>query len=223
MRVRRRIVYELLVLGALSIAFLLLFPKRPVAVDVGLALFAGSLLLLNAKDTRANVWGPPPPGSDWLRRRRCIASTMILTSVVMVLFLLAGIAIGYREGGWTAVSGRILNGNLLFAVLLYLPWTLLQQTLFQFYLLGRIRALEPALRPLGHAAMNGLAFALVHLPDIGTAGMAVLGGTAWSLLYLRYRLVWPLAFSHALVGSSFFYWVKGLDLALEWLRTVTSL
>jgi hypothetical protein len=35
--------------------------------------------------------------------------------------------------------------------------------------------------------------------------------------------VWPLALSQAILGSSFFFWIKGRDLALDWVRTVTSL
>ena len=50
---RRRVAVELLVLGVLSSGFLVLFPRRPVFVDLGLALFALGLVLLNANYTRA--------------------------------------------------------------------------------------------------------------------------------------------------------------------------
>ncbi len=41
-------------------------------------------------------------------------------------------------------------------------------------------------------------------------------GIAWSMLYYRYRLPVPLAFSHAALGATFYYGVFGHDLALEW-------
>ncbi|MER3424358.1 MAG: hypothetical protein C4293_15200, partial [Nitrospiraceae bacterium] len=71
--------------------------------------------------------------------------------------------------------------------------------------------------------INGLAFALVHAPDFWVSVMTALGGTAWSVLYLRYRLLWPLALSHALVGSTFYDWVYGRNLAGEWSRVLVSL
>jgi hypothetical protein len=49
------------------------------------------------------------------------------------------------------------------------------------------------------------------------------GGTLWSVLYFRYRQLWPLAVSHALVGTTFYYWVYGHDLASRWSAFLRSL
>jgi len=38
----------------------------------------------------------------------------------------------------------------------------------------------------------------------------------WSFLYYRYRLLLPLAISHAALGSAFYYGIFGHDLAMEW-------
>jgi len=57
---RRRVAIELLVLGVLSSGFLVLFPRRPISADLGLALFAVSLVLLNANYTRTSIWGQWP-------------------------------------------------------------------------------------------------------------------------------------------------------------------
>ena len=100
---------------------------------------------------------------------------------------------------------------------------MLQQTLFQFYLLGRVCTLFPSLHPLSQSVLNGLVFGLVHTTDIWIALPAVFGGTLWSLLYLRYRRLWPLAVSHALIGTTFYYWVYGLDLASRWTGFLHSL
>jgi hypothetical protein len=37
-----------------------------------------------------------------------------------------------------------------------------------------------------------------------------------SLIYYQYRLLLPLAFSHAALGSAFYYGIFGHDLAAEW-------
>src|SRR5919106_5426237 len=141
---RRRVAVELLVLGVLSSGFLVLFPRRPIFVDLCLALFALGLILLDANYTRAQFWGQWPvevarPG--W----RCVLVTMTITVLVILVFFLIGAVTGYQGAGWPAVNARILHPYIPTAVLLYLPWALLQQTLFQFYLLGRVRALCPSL------------------------------------------------------------------------------
>ncbi len=220
---RQRVAVELLVLGALSTGFLLLFPHRPVFVDIGLALFALTLVLLNAKYTRTKIWGQWSLEVERPRWQRCLWVTMLLTALAILLFLLVGVMIGYQGAGWPGAAARILHRKIPIAILLYLPWALIQQTLFQFYLLGRVRVLCPSLHPLAHSILNGLAFGLVHVTDLGIALLTALGGTVWSCLYLRYRLLWPLAVSHALIGSTFYYWVYGSDLASRWSALLASL
>jgi membrane protease YdiL (CAAX protease family) len=148
---------------------------------------------------------------------------MTLTVLVIVAFFLVGAVIGYQGAGWPGVRARILHPYIPTAVLLYLPWALLQQTLFQFYLLGRVRMLCASLYPLTQSALNGLLFGLVHITDIWIVLLAALGGTLWSFLYLRYRRLWPLAVSHALIGTTFYYWVYGYDLASRWSAFLKSL
>ena len=149
--------------------------------------------------------------------------TMALTVLVMLVFLLIGVAIGYQGADWPGAKARILHPYLPTAVLLYLPWALLQQTLFQFYLLGRVCALCPSLHPLTQSLLNGLVFGVVHRTDIWILLLAILGGTLWSFLYLRYRRLWPLVVSHALIGTTFYYWVYGYDLASRWSAFLGSL
>ena len=108
---------------------------------------------------------------------------------------------------------RVGNSRLLVALALYLPWALLQQALFQFYLLGRLRTLLPASVAV---TVTGVAYALVHLPDIGVAAASAIAGVFWSYVYCCYRVLSPLALSHALLGSTFYYWVYGRDLVRGW-------
>src|SRR5262245_6345716 len=220
---RRRTTVELLILGLLSTGFLALFPHRPISLDLILALFAVALVLLNAGYTRTHIWGLLPlkvGRTDW---QPCVLVTMALTGLVLLVFLLIGVAIGYQGADWPGAKARILHPYLLTAILLYLPWALIQQTLFQFYLLGRVCTLFPSLHPLTQSLMNGLVFGVVHTNDIWILLLAGLGGTMWSFLYLRYRRLWPLVVSHALIGATFYYWVYGYDLASRWSAFLRSL
>jgi membrane protease YdiL (CAAX protease family) len=112
--------------------------------------------------------------------------------------------------------------NFLLAVVLYIPWAMLQQTLFQFYLLGRLRALLPFASPLFLSIVNGIAYGLVHFEtnvwSIGVTVVTIIGGIFWSYSYHRDRYVLPIAVSHALLGSTFYYWVYGRDLIDEMRR-----
>jgi len=213
---RRRAAIELLILGLLATGFLALVPRRPISVDVVLAVLASVLVLLNAGYTRTHIWGLLPrqvEGTDW---RPGVFVTMALTVLVVLVFFLIGVAVGYQGADWPGAKARILHPYLPTAVLLYVPWALIQQILFQFYLLGRVCTLCPSLHPLAQSLLNGLVFGVVHTTDIWILLLAALGGTLWSFLYLRYRRLWPLVVSHALIGTTFYYWVYGYDLASRW-------
>jgi hypothetical protein len=216
MSVRGKVSVELGVLAVLTLIFLLLFPRRPPAVDMGLASFALVGLLLSARYTKNVIWAATPPPVPEPRFRRCVTVTLWITVPVVVVFLSIGVALGYRSGGWAGAMARILNWRILAAFGCYLVWALVQQTLFQFYLLGRLLALFPKKHPMVPVIVTGTAFSLVHLPDFWTSLATVPAGIVWCFLYYRYRCLLPLAFSHAALGSAFYYGLFGQDLAAEW-------
>ena len=212
--VKRNVAIELSVLAALTFAFLLVFPERPILIDVGLALFAITLLAVNFRYTKDVVWGQFPPALD--NRSRVRKTCMLVgpaTGIVVIGLLATGLVLGYREGGWETAVRRIGNWRVLLALALYFPWALLQQTLFQYYLLGRLRTLFPASLAV---TCTGVAYALVHPPDIAVTTATAIAGICWSYIYFHYRVLLPIAFSHALLGSTFYYWVYGRDLVKEW-------
>lgn len=96
---RRRAAVELLILGVLSSGFLALFPRRPIFVDLGLALFALGLVLLNANYTRAQFWGQGPVEVGRAGWRHCVLVTMTLTVLVILVLFLVGVVIGYQGAG----------------------------------------------------------------------------------------------------------------------------
>ena len=216
MSVRGKAAVELGIIAACTTIFLVLFPKRNPAVDVGLAGLALVCLGLSVSYTRNVIWAESPPVVSEDRFKRCAVVTLWLTVPTALLFLLIGGFVAYKRGGWPAVAERIFNWRILAAFGCYLPWALMQQTLLQFYLLGRLLALFPKKHWLVPMMITGMCFGLVHLPDVWTALVTVASGTVWSYLYYRYRVLLPLVFSHAALGSAFYYGIFGHDLALEW-------
>lgn len=211
---KQRILTELFILGVLTIVFLALFPKRPISLDVLLALFALCLIAWNARFTRNSVWAQFPPEENLQTRvRRSYLLASAVTIPVILAFAAIGFALGYRQSGWDGAWARFSNYHLPIAFALYLPWALLQQTLFQFYLLGRLLTL---FRTPVSVVATGMAYSLVHLPDMGITLAAAAAGIFWTFLYSRYRILLPLGLSHALLGSTFYYWVYGHDLFMVW-------
>ncbi len=216
MSVRGKVAVELGVIAVLTTVFLLRFPRRSPAVDV--ALTGGALLgiALTRRYTREVVWAESPPPIGEGRRRHCWRAVLWITMPVSFFFLLAGAVVAYKRGGMPAVADRVCNWRMAVAFGCYLPWALIQQTLVQFYLLGRLLVLFPKQLRMVTLLITGICFGMVHLPDVWTALVVVLSGTVWSFLYYRYRLLLPLAFSHAALGTAFYYGVFGHDLAAEW-------
>ena len=211
---KRRLLAELLILGVLTIIFLVVFPKRSIYVDGLLATIALSLIVWNPRFTKTSVWGQFPLRDDLRTRvRRSYTLAGAFTILVVLAFAATGFTLGYRESGWEGAWARLSNSHLPVAFLVYLPWALLQQSLVQFYLLGRLLSLLSA--PVAVVA-TGMVYSLVHLPEVGVALASAPAGIFWTFLYRRDRLLLPLGLSHALIASTFYYWVCGRDLFMAW-------
>jgi membrane protease YdiL (CAAX protease family) len=212
---RRALALELLVLGVLAAAFLVAFRGRPGYVDVLLAVVAVGFILIGYRRGHA-LWQRHgvDRGSYRMRARRSAVAAAAFTAASLTALLAVGLIAAYLEGGASEAWSRVANPRYLLAALLYLPWALLQQFVFQFYLLGRLLALMP----LGVAvSVTALAFSAVHFPRAPVMAVTLLAGAVWALLYRRYRVLLPLAVSHALLGSALHYWVFGRDLLALWL------
>jgi hypothetical protein len=130
------------------------------------------------------------------------------------LAVLAGLAVAAARAADEPVLERFANWHMLAVAALYFPWALLQQYIFQFYWFGRWLRLVP----VGLAvALTAVAFAAVHFPRWPVMAVTLVSGTAWALIYYRWRSLVPLAVSHALLGTALHYWVFGNDLLERWL------
>lgn len=211
---KRRLLSELLILGVLTTIFLAVFPRRSIYIDALLALFALLLVVWNARFTRHSVWVQFPLEDDLRTRvKRSYTLAGAVTLAAILIFAVIGLTLGYRQLGWEGAWNRVFNWHLPVIFLLYLPWALLQQFLFQFYVLGRLLTLLPA--PVAVFA-TGMVYSLVHLPEMGVALVTAPAGVFWTFLYRRDRVLLPLGLSHALLGSTFYYWVYGRDLFMAW-------
>ncbi len=203
---RRRTLIELGVLLGLTAALVLLFPQRPAWLNALLAILGLALILMNRRFTREIVWQRFPVAQE---RRYCIARTLLVAGS----FTLAGVILLAAVAWWQAGLSGLQNPRWLMALPVYFLWGLLQQYLFQVYLLGRLLMLMPV--PWAIAG-TGLAFALVHFPQLGTMVVTLAGGIVWTTLYYRYRVLIPLAASHAVLGSVLYYGVYHRDILAHW-------
>ena len=204
---------ELATLAVLTPVYLLAVPHRPVWLDAGLGLAAVVVVAATARHTREQIWAPPATERRE-RRRHSWRDMLVATSAVALLFAILG--------AWTGRPASLFKPTMLGALVLFTPWAALQQALFQFYLLGRLRALIPASPPLALAAINGLLFGAVHLPDVELTALTSVGGAVWSWYYLRDRCLAPIATSHAVLGTTYYYWIRAEDLLLRWLGAIYS-
>jgi membrane protease YdiL (CAAX protease family) len=209
---RRRVLLELGIILLLTVVYLAqMGPHRPGLLDVGMALLGLGLLIVGWKRSK-RLWGEPTsPAFD--RWPRCLFLMAAVTVPPLLLF--AGIA-AFAENGFS----RFIQPHFFLALLIYLPWALLQQTLFQFYLQGRLQVILPYAPAWLIAVFNGIFYGAVHLPDWPLTLLTMVGGIIWSYSYHRDRYLLPIAISHALVGSTYFYWVMGSDPAAKHLLSL---
>jgi membrane protease YdiL (CAAX protease family) len=206
----RSVALELAAIGIAAIVFVATFQVRPPYLDFALAAAAVTLIVASAARSR-RLWtlarsvDPAGARGAWLAALSFTAAALVVLAAVAVLAARAAdVPPLERFGNW----------HMLAAAALYLPWALLQQYIFQFYWFGRWLQLVPAAAAV---ALTAVAFAAVHFPRWPVMAVTLVAGTAWALIYLRWRRLLPLALSHALLGTALHYWVFGNDLLERWL------
>lgn len=219
--IRKKVALQLGSFAFLAAIFLLLFPRRNPWVDVVLGGFAFFCIAVTARYTQNAVWGASRPPQSQQRLKKCIIFTTWITAPTALVFFLIGGIVAYRAGGWPHVVEHILDWKILLVFVAYIGWAFVQQTLFQFYLLGRLLVLFPKEQFVWPILITGLGFSLLHLPDVWTALVTAIAGPIWTFIYYRYRCLLPVAISHAALGTAFYYGLCNHNLAQEW-RTAAS-
>ncbi|MDX1411323.1 MAG: hypothetical protein R3351_04135, partial [Nitrospirales bacterium] len=104
---KRRLFIELLTLAAIATTFLVLAPERPVYIEIALALLGLFLLGLNVNFTTHVVWEPfPPIGDQKARSQASYQTVMVVTLLLALMCLGAGIVFGYVLNGWVGAWHR---------------------------------------------------------------------------------------------------------------------
>jgi Type II CAAX prenyl endopeptidase Rce1-like len=220
---RQKVAVELGILAILAAFFLLLFPHRNPWLDIALAGFALLCIGATTRYTKNVIWGASPPPQSQDQFKDSVKVTLWITIPTALIFFLVGAILAFRHGGWPAIAERIFDWKILVIFVAYTGWAFIQQTLFQFYLLGRLLALFPRNQQFWPILITGLGFSLVHLPDVLTMFVTAIAGPIWTLIYYRYRRLLPLAVSHAALGTAFYYGICGHNLAQEWQSALASL
>ena len=211
MDARKVVALELLGIGAAALVFLLTFRVRPAYVDFALAGVAVVLIAASAQRSR-RLWDAVLTPGDTPKHRAWVASGAFTAAALLVLVALAALN---AAGSPQTFGQRATNWHVVIAMLLYFPWALLQQYIFQRFLLVRLLHLLP---PTAAIALTSLAFSSVHFPRWQVMALVVLACAVWSSIYYRTRALLPLAASHAVLGSVLHYWVFGNDLLSAWLH-----
>ena len=125
-----------------------------------------------------------------------------------VIFVVATIAMAW----YGVTNGRVLwEGHILFLLLLYPLWGVLQQFLVQALGVANLMTLFPRQGWMVAMPVGILLFAIIHFPNgllmIATGLMAGL----FIPCYLRDRNLWPLGLYHGWLGTFFYLWVLGKD------------
>ena len=214
-RHRSRVILELASIALFAALYLVLLPIRPIYFDAALGLVAVGLIAVDRARSRA-IWAyqPTAQGSARQQSNAATQSVALFTVPVVILFLAIALGTGHARGGWAGAFERAGNWHLLVALVLYFPWALLQQYVFQFFLFGRLLYLLPSAVAVG---ITALVFAAVHYPRVPIMAATLIAGTVWALIYRRHRTLLPLAASHALLGATMHYWVLNRDLLAAWL------
>jgi membrane protease YdiL (CAAX protease family) len=210
MEARRVVALEVFGIVAAALVFVATFRVRPAWVDFALAGAAVALIFASAQRSR-RLWDAVLVPGDTPKHRAWVAS-WVFTAIG--LLVLVGLAAMNATGSPQTFAQRAMNWHIVIAIPLYLAWALLQQYIFQHFLLVRLLHIVP---PTAAITLTALAFSSVHFPRWPVMALVVIACGVWSSIYYRTRTLPPLVASHALLGSVLHYWVFGNDLLSAWL------
>ncbi len=181
---------------------------HPVFVDVlhlrgvfiALALFGWGTYLIARVRANRNVL------EEWGLQRQGLQPTFVAASAFsLAAFTLTGI-IAHRQ------HTLVFRPQMLWLLALYPVWGLAQQLMVQGILVRAMSGLVTRIsRRLLVVLLAALLFAAVHLPDMKLAAGTFVVGAAFTVIYLRWRNLWPLGIYHGWLGVFFYYWVLARD------------
>ncbi len=197
--------YELLLLAVATPVFLALVSPN-IQLYMTLAGLFLLYILITARYSQPYIWP------------KLEASAQTPRSIAYLWALLPAVLGSIAFAIYAAWQAQLQMWHWLLSLALYCLWAAVQQSLFQFYLLGRLKVFLAGLPILLICAINGLLFSLVHWPKYELILLTIPLGCYWSYLYWRDRLLLPLALAHGLLATSYYTHVLGVDLWQRWLQ-----
>ena len=92
----------------------------------------------------------------------------------------------------------------------YPIWGMFQQLLVQGVFVRTVVESASGLRPKVIATIvAAVLFGAVHLPELRLAMATLVLGLVFTLIYVRWRNLWPLGLYHGWLGVFYYYWVLG--------------
>ena len=154
------------------------------------------------------IWRVRQDSSLWVKwgfQTKNLSAAFFWPTVIFV--------VGVTLMAWYGLANdRVLwQDHILFLLLLYPLWGILQQFLVQALGVANLMALFPKQGWMVAMPVGIVLFAIIHFPNgllmIATGLMAGL----FIPCYLRDRNLWPLGLYHGWLGTFFYLWVLGKD------------
>jgi len=212
---RRLRLAEICAVALTGIGFLAI-PKPPdailpITVFIVVAISLWSIvpaIRIAGNRTLLNRWGLKPTSN--------IRTLTTVLAPILLGLLGIGVLLAYTLGR------PLWPEAIVYTLLLYPIWGLIQQFLVQAMLIDNIRALSGLQLPW-LMALGGVCFGIVHIKHpylvLATAPM----GAVYVYLFQRWRNLWPLALCHGWLGAFFYPWILQLNPLAEMLEQLDAL
>jgi membrane protease YdiL (CAAX protease family) len=151
---------------------------------------------------------------EWGIQKRNFKPTFFFLLPFAVISM-SGIGIyGYIAGT------NVLNRHILYILLLYPLWGLIQQFMVAGLISGKLKALEnPRFTNYQIILLTSLLFSLAHYPSGFLMIFTFMMQWIFTTAFLRWKNIWPLGLFHGWIGAFLLFYVMGRDLWAELLAS----
>ncbi len=136
--------------------------------------------------------------------------------------IFAGILIGFFTANAIFNQYPLFNIHLLYVLLLYPIWGLIQQFMMMSLILGNLKDISSSKRKpeMVYVLITSVLFSAVHFPSVILMIITFILALYYSQIFLRYRNLYALGIFHGWIGSFFYYYVLNYD---SWEKIVLPL
>lgn len=115
----------------------------------------------------------------------------------------------------------VLSWNILFVLITYPIWGLVQQFLMMSLFAGNLKDYEgKQLHNFFIIGLTSVMFSVVHYPTLPLIAVTFVMAAFYSALFIHKRNIIPLGIFHGLLGGLFYYFILNRDPWLEFLKMI---